>query len=48
MVRIVLSIEATFRIRGSINRRDCHIWANEIPDEFTEWERDLKQVPATD
>jgi len=34
------SDEATFHVRGRVNRRSCRVWGSENPSDVTEHERD--------
>jgi hypothetical protein len=42
--RVMFSDEATFRVSGHVHQNNVRIWANELPHEFVEHERDSPKV----
>ena len=42
--KILFSEEAIFHTCEKVNQHNCHIWADEKPPNFLEWERDTPKV----
>jgi hypothetical protein len=42
--KILFSVKATFHTCGKVNRHNSHIWADEKPPNFLEWERDTPKI----
>lgn len=44
LAHVLFSDEATFHICGKVNRHNCRIWANTLPVEHIEFQRDSPKV----
>lgn len=40
----MFSEESTLQTRGKVTCHNCHIWGNEKPIEFLEWEQDTPKI----